>query len=272
MQGRRSRRSPAHHPRTPPAAAACVGPDWAARARSVCSPEFGTPASALTNTFSRSVPRHCKVRRREKCGGAAHRSGSMVSGPCRRGLALLLLALVACEFVTEAHAQITHSAVNHPRPPVTAWRARPAWTARVPGLPGLSGTAACPPACGSRSPPTRAAWRGVQPGAVHSGSRALQAPRARRPARRRVQRPAACAACCPRRAVRGVRSAARVACSDDDDMPFVVARPSCAAPPLCCPLPEKHDGKPKTRCSTTSPASRLRRRSRVSTLAISSSC
>ncbi len=57
-------------------------------------------------------------------------SGSMVSCPCRRGLALLLLTLVACELVTEAHAQITHSAVNHPRPPVRRASRRPSTPSR----------------------------------------------------------------------------------------------------------------------------------------------
>jgi len=37
----------------------------------------------------------------------------------RRSIALLLLALVACELLAEAQAQLTHSAVNHPRPPVS---------------------------------------------------------------------------------------------------------------------------------------------------------
>mmetsp|Transcript_53447 Transcript_53447/g.86558 ORF Transcript_53447/g.86558 Transcript_53447/m.86558 type:complete len:385 (+) Transcript_53447:69-1223(+) len=36
----------------------------------------------------------------------------------RRSIALLLLALVACELLAEAQAQLTHSAVNHPRPPM----------------------------------------------------------------------------------------------------------------------------------------------------------
>jgi hypothetical protein len=93
----------------------------------------------------------------------------MVSCPCRRGLALLLLALVACELVTEAQAQITHSAVNHPRPPVcfacaaTPPPEPPLMRAAAPGLsggdasPSVLGPCCAPPAPCSRVPHAGAA-------------------------------------------------------------------------------------------------------------------